>query len=222
MTVMENATNVKSVVYTNLGNRCPAVIQQKMRIHSMVSCGCAVVCIDGKKYEAYEVFHYNFRKDKEYDRFYSIFSFKHAGKKEFILRIVTWDRIHAAESIRTHKKADLCIESNVYYLSGDRAKKLNQQLKKISQILSNEIKFVHKDTDYLEQEVYMDLNGEVEKNFRWRTPYFEEHIQATLESFVACVTQMIDGLKQTISSVEFVFEDCLMIDELNREQTEEK
>lgn len=83
-------------------------------------------------------------------------------------------------------------------------------MRELSQVFSVDNKYVYKDTDYLEQEVFLDING-VEKIFRWRSPSFNERVQAVLKKTVSCMSKLMDGLGQNISSVEFVFENCSTI-----------
>ena len=97
MTIVDNITNVESVLYTDLGNKCPIAVQQKILFNSFINCECAVITIGNEKYEAYKIFHYNYRKYNDCQVSYSLFEFKHSRKKEFILRIVVWDRIRNAE-----------------------------------------------------------------------------------------------------------------------------
>lgn len=212
MIIVDNITNVESVLYTDLGNKCPFVVQQKILFSSFINCECAVISIGGEKHEAYKIFHYTYRKYNDCDVSYSLFEFKRTRKKEFILRIVVWDRIHNAERNQMNENADLCLESDVYYLSGEQVKTLKKHLRELSQVFSEDNKYIYKDTDYLEQEVFLDING-VEKIFRWRSPSFNECVQTVLEKTVSCLSKLMDGSEQNISSVEFVFENCSTINE---------
>ncbi len=210
MIILDNIRNIEPVQYTNLGNKCPITVQQKIQFDSFINCGCAVVTIGGEKHEAYRIFHYNYRKYNDRDTFYSVFEFKRSRKKEYVLRIVAWDRIRNAEKSHKDEGADVYIESNVYYLSGEHAQMLKKGLNELSQKFSEDNKYTHKYTDYLEQEVFLDIDG-VEKVFRWRAPFFNESVQAVLKKTVSCISKSINDLEQNISSVEFVFENCSAI-----------
>ncbi len=190
----------------------PIAVQQKILFSSFINCECAVITIGNEKYEAYKIFHYNYRKYNDFQVSYSLFEFKHSRKKEFILRIVVWDMIRNAEKNQMNESADLYIESDVYYLSGEQVRTLKKHLRGLSQVFSENNKYVYKDTDYLEQEVFLDING-VEKLFRWRSLSFNECVQAALKKTVSCMSKVMDGLEQNISSVEFVFENCSTINE---------
>lgn len=212
MIIVENNTNVDSVLYSDPGDRCPFAVRQKIQFGSFINCGCAVVSVGGEKYEAYKIFHYTCTKRNDSCVSYGLFEFKRSRKKEFILRIVVWDRIRDAEKNRMNGDADLCMESGVYYLSGERVKTLKKHLRELSRAFSGDSKYVNKATDYLEQEVFMDTDG-AEKTFRWRSPSFNESIQAVLKKTVSCLSKLTDGSEQNISSVEFVFENCPAVNE---------
>ena len=204
MTINEAKTNIQSVTYTQLPNNTLSISQQKSLFNYFSNCNCAIIEINGKKYEAYLSYRYCDSAINGLYSTYSIFEFTRNRKKEYIIRIVTWDRIESSKSILQKKKQLIKFDSNVIYVPFNESHSLKKMLAKLKSFFMFPLNFKKNDTQYFERELY--IGGVTEKCIRWRNPQSNEKLDSFLNHFIECVHEMINLLFPTVDKVNFIFD----------------
>ena len=204
MTINEAKTNIQSITYTQLSNNILSISQQKSLFNYFTNCNCTIVEINEKTYEAYLSYRYCYSAINGLYSTYSIFEFTNNRRKEYIIRIVTWNRIESSRSILKKEDQLIKFNSNVIYVPFNQSDSLKKMLSKLKSFFTHPFSFEKNDTQYFEREIY--IGGVTEKFIRWSNPLSNEKLDSLLNCFVQHVHEIADFLLPTVNKVDFIFD----------------
>ncbi len=215
MIVHEKETNVKEICYSNLEDMPFPMVKFKAITDCFCSEDSIVVSVEkDKTLEAFKTFQYDVCKAGEPSLSYSIYEFTNSRKKEFIVRIVEWDRNKAMKTIcEKSENAGLELHSEIYYMNDDLSLKIKSLLKKIRNYFRSEPKFAKADTVNLNSKVYVDYYG-FSKTFQWGAPFAAQKTELFLDKTMAETRLLASKASgRIIPKVEVLFDLHLYVHE---------
>lgn len=208
MIICEKITNIEKICYSNYGDIPFPFVKFKTILDYFISNNSIVITIDNDKiFETCKIFQYNFNKMNSSSLSYSIYEFLNGRRKEYIIRIVEWDKVKAKEKISNmSNEVELELNSEIYYINSILSPKIRLLLKKIRNCFNTEIIFKRGDTVNLESEVYIDYAG-FSKTIQWGAPYISEKIEDFLDETILKVKEIIHELNdETILRADVLFD----------------
>ena len=208
MKICEKETNIKKVCYSAFGHMpFPLVRFQAISDYFFSNDSALITVYEDKFLEAYKVFQYDFSKVNAATVSYSVYELRNGSRKEFIVRIVEWDRNAAKKQISEKRhRAALELSSEVYYIHGDLSAEMRLLLRKIRACFQKDVVFEKKNEASLANKVFVDYYG-FSKTLQWGSPFSSP----VTEEFLNAVTTAISLLTHKVSGdfipkVEFLFD----------------
>lgn len=199
MVVNEKETNIKEVCYSTFGYMPFPLVRFKAILDYFCSDDSIVISVEkGKVFETFKVFQYDVSKANESSLSYSIYEFINSRKKEFIVRVVEWDRNKAKKAV-SEKSEEIQMELNseIYYISGDLSFKMKSLLIKIRNYFKSELTFKKTDTMNLNSKVCVDYNG-FSKTIQWGSPFADQKTELFLDKVVAEIYLLVGEISDNI------------------------
>ncbi len=207
MVICEKKTNVKEVCYSSWGHMPFPMVRYKGTADYFFSADSLLIHVgEDDICDAYKVFQYECCKANEATLSYSIYEFVNCRKKQYVVRIVEWDRTIAKKAIvETPEESELELESAIYYLSGELSAKMKSLLRRIRNHFKKEPSFVKADTTILNSNVYIGYNG-FSKTIQWGAPMAEQTTEAFLDKVVAEIIMFAEQVgSKSIPRVEVLY-----------------
>lgn len=207
MIVNEKGTNIKEVCYSNFKDMPFPMVRFKAISDYFCSDDSIVVSVEKDKVlEAFKVFQYDVSKANGFSLSYSIYELINNRKKEFIVRIVEWDRNEAKKSIcEKSRNAKMELNSEIYYMNNNLSFKIKSLLVKIRNHFKSELEFKKADTMNLNSKVYVDYHG-YSKTIQWGGPFANQDTEMFLDKAVTNIHLLVSKTSgSTIPKMEVLY-----------------
>ncbi len=169
-----------------------------------------LITIDEDKiFESYKVFQYDYNKLNDSTFSYSIYEFLNDRRKEYIIRIVEWDRSKAKKKI-TKSPTDIEMELNseIYYINNVISPKVKLLLKEIRDFFMIESSFHKADTLNLQSKIYIDFEG-FSKTIQWGAPLVSNEIESFLTGNINKIKDIINDINdESILRADVLYNLC--------------
>ena len=207
MIVSEKKTNIKEVCYSDFGHMpFPLVRFKAISDYFFYDDSIIVYFENGNSFETYKVFQYDFCKANAVTLSYAIYEFTNGRKKNFITRIVEWDRNKAKKAIsETKENIQLELKSEIHYINNNCSTKMKALLQKTRNYFKKELEFKRTDTVNLSSRVYVNYNG-FSKTIQWGAPFAEQEAEIFLDKVVNDICLLVNEVSNDfIPKVEVLF-----------------
>lgn len=212
MVISEKKTNIEKIVYGDYNKVfIPFVKLKSLYDFFITNSECILITFcDTRVVEAYRVFQYVCYRSNHSTRSYCVYELVNQRKKEYIIRVIEWNRNKAKEKIKKEPyEVELEIESEVYYASGYSAVKIRKMLGKLRKVFKGEFSMTKEESEMIEQSVFMEYGG-FSINFQWNSPYVLKQAEQSLLQMVQDISELKFGKDtEAISQIEILYDVAL-------------
>lgn len=195
MVICEKRTNIKQICYSGLGAMPFPLVRFKAVADYFFSEDSIVITDDENNvFETRKIFQYDADRANENSVSFSIYEFVNNSIREYIIRIVKWDKNKAKEQIsKTPNEAEMELNSEIYYIDSVASSKVQILIQKIRDYFEIELKFDKTATLNLQSKVYIDFDG-FSKTIQWGAPFASEEMEDFLGKTVEKINVIVSEI----------------------------